>query len=144
MERRYAVNAMKRPWVWIATGLFAFLVWVIGLANAGADAVFFDLAKAVPMGDKVGHFLLFGGLTLAVNLALGARSFRLWRGAGCRVYVGTTAVAFVVVLEELSQAWFPTRTLDVRDLLADGLGIACFSAVTAWWAARAGARAEAV
>lgn len=129
-------EAMKRPWVWIAAGFFALLVWVICLANAGADAVFFDIAKTLPMGDKVGHFVLFGGLTLAVNLALRTRSFRIWRGSRIRVYAGTAVVGVFVVLEELSQAWFPARTLDVRDLLADGLGIACFTALTAWVAAR--------
>lgn len=124
-------RAIKRPSVWMALGFCAFLGWVIGLANAGKDAVFFDLAKALPWGDKVGHFFLFGLLALVMNLALGGWSFALWRRAKVRVYLGSALVLVFVAVEELSQAWFPTRSCDGWDLTADVLGIAFFTWVTA-------------
>lgn len=124
-------GTIKRPSVWIAAGFGVFLVWVIRRANAGADAVFFDLARAVPMGDKLGHFLLFGLLAWAMNLALAGRSFLLWRRPAVRMYFGTAGVLVLVTVEELSQAWFPSRTCDVRDWVADVLGIAFFTWVSA-------------
>lgn len=126
-----AFGMMKRPSVWMAAGFGAFLVWVIALANAGQDAVFFDLARALPWGDKLGHFFLFGVLALVVNLALGGWSFALWRRPEVRVYGGSALVFVFVAVEEMSQAWFPTRSCDGWDLAADTLGIAFFTWVTA-------------
>ena len=131
---------IKRPSVWVALGFGAFLVWVIGRANAGADLVFFDLARALPWGDKLGHFFLFGVLTLVVNLALRGWSFPLWRRPVVRVYGGSALVWVFVAAEELSQAWFPTRSCDGWDLAADTLGIAFFTWVTAWVLRARGAR----
>jgi VanZ family protein len=64
--------------------------------------------------DKLGHFLMFGSLSLlAVGFFGRARAFRV-----------ACVLAAISAFEELSQAWFPARTLDVGDLAANLLGIA--------------------
>lgn len=70
--------------------------------------------------------MLDGLLTLLLNLSLELRTLSLGL---LRLYFGTFAVALLALVEELSQAWLPYRTLDAQDLLADAFGIAAFSLV---------------
>ena len=79
--------------------------------------------------DAGNVFALFGLLTLGLNLVTGGRS---WRCGPLNLYWGATLVFVVAALEELSQAWFPNRTLDITDLMADVVGILVFS-----WLSRA-------
>ncbi|MGX9726474.1 MAG: VanZ family protein [Candidatus Electronema sp. VV] len=107
-----------------AAGFFAFICWIIWLADTGRSSVFFDLVKMLPYGDKLGHFCLFGLLTLGSNAALQFRKARLgWIAAP----LGSLLVLCFVLLEEFSQHFVPGRTLDLLDLLADGAGIALFT-----------------
>lgn len=117
---------------------FLFLCWIIYLANTGASSVFFDLVKSLPFGDKLGHFGLYGLLTLLLNLALGCREFRLGRFT---VLVGSAVVLLFAVGEELTQFFLPTRTADLTDVIADVVGILLFGRLAVWLYARAG-RAE--
>lgn len=112
---------------------FAFLLWVIYLANTGADFILFDLIRTIPYGDKIGHFCLFGLLTLGVNTAL---KFNTLNFIILRIYVGTLLVTIFVVGEELSQYFIPTRTLDAGDLLADAAGILVFTTASYLLAAK--------
>lgn len=105
-----------------------FILWIIYLANTGSSSVFFDLVHTTPYGDKIGHFFLFGILTLTFNLAT---KFRTLRIVNLNIYYGTLIVSIFVLLEELSQGFIPSRTLDIRDLAADTLGIATFSCLSA-------------
>lgn len=108
-------------------GFIGFIFWIIYQANTGGQSIFFDLVKNTRDGDKIGHFALFGVLTLGCNIALRYRVLR-WRFLG--VYWGTVLVSIFVVLEELSQGFIPRRTLDARDLYADGIGILAFTLLT--------------
>ncbi|MGR0480641.1 MAG: VanZ family protein [Candidatus Electronema sp. V4] len=107
-----------------AAGFFAFICWIIWLADTGRSSIFFDLVKMLPYGDKLGHFCLFGLLTLGSNAALQFRKVRFGRMAAL---LGSLLVLCFVLLEELSQHFFPRCTLDLLDLLADGAGIALFT-----------------
>lgn len=100
----------------------AFVVGVVGLADAGGTHAVFSFVDAVPYGDKLGHFLLIGLLALLVDLALGCRDVR-------RVPLGPAIVSVLVLAEELSQLALPTRTFDGLDLAADVIGIVLFVAV---------------
>lgn len=100
-----------------------FIVWIIFSANTGRNNIFFDFVNWLPFGDKFGHFFLFGFLTLGVNFALKFKRFKYWK----LLPLGTLLVAVFVVIEELSQAFFPNRTLDIIDLIADGFGIMFFT-----------------
>jgi predicted small integral membrane protein len=92
------------------------------------------LIEAVPNGDKVGHFSVFGGLAfLTARIAPGRRVFRRAAGyAAGGVPLGVLALLLGAGLEELSQAWIPVRHCDPWDFLADALGIA----VATWLALR--------
>ncbi|MDI4650633.1 MULTISPECIES: VanZ family protein [Pseudoalteromonas] len=119
----------QRILVLIAIGFFGFIGWVIYLANTGQKSVFFELVAAIPYGDKLGHFCLFGLLTLFINLAF---KFKTMTVAGRPIYLAVLIVSTFVILEELSQYFVESRTLDFVDLIADFAGIAVFSAISAW------------
>ncbi|MDC0661034.1 VanZ family protein [Marinobacter sp. SS21] len=119
---------MRKPIGWLTLAFFVFLLWIIYLADTGSTALI-QLVSQVPHGDKLGHLLLYGLLTLLLNLALELRTVSLGR---LRLYFGTVAVTLFALCEELTQAWLPHRTLDAQDLLADALGIAVFSLLSRW------------
>ncbi len=104
-----------------------FIGWVIYLANTGQSSIFFQLVRAVPYGDKLGHLFLFGFLTLGLNVVLNYKTFNLKQRG---IYYGSTIVGTVVLLEELSQYFLPNRTFDVSDLGADITGIFLFSVIS--------------
>lgn len=111
---------------------FSFILWIIYTANTGGSSVFFELVAAIPYGDKLGHILLFGILTLAANICFKFSSYRLSlpfvaQPKGASIYWGTTLVLIFVCIEEMSQAFIPSRTFDWLDLTADGVGISLFS-----------------
>jgi hypothetical protein len=86
-----------------------------------------------PFGDKVGHFIIFGLLSLLVNLSVlgtGAPSDSSTPASAetKRTVIKTSLIlALIVGLEEFSQRWFPSRTSDWFDLFASYLGIASFA-----------------
>lgn len=113
--------------VGIAAVLFVFIVCISALADAGAQTALFDAIRNTPYGDKVCHFLLFGVLAFFVNRAF---AFRTWSVLGVQVPVGPALVLALATLEELSQRYFPERTLDLVDWLADFFGVASFTWVS--------------
>ena len=104
----------------VLVAFVAFLAALIALADSGHGQQFFQLAKKVPAGDKIGHFALFGTLSFLVNLVLGAREIRLWRFT---LLKGSVIVGSIVTVEEFSQLFFRSRSCDLGDLTADILGI---------------------
>lgn len=83
-----------------------------------------------PYGDKVGHFVLFGLLSLVVNLSV----FEARPNADRKrlAVITSLILALLIGLEEISQIWFHTRSADVFDWLASCSGVAFF----AWLAVR--------
>ncbi len=104
----------------IAVVFFSFILWIIYLANTGNQNLLFEMVGNIPFGDKLGHLVLFGALTLLVVVASQFRCITLGR---FNCYYGALAVTLFVVVEELSQVFFPTRTFDLSDLFADAVGI---------------------
>ncbi len=119
------MSARHLRWV-LALAFLLFLLWLMVMADRGQSHLLFDLAHATPHGDKIGHLLLFATLTLLANAALGYR--RLWPG----ILLGSLLVLLFALGEELSQAWFPNRTLDLLDALADLMGIASANLFGLW------------
>jgi polysaccharide biosynthesis protein VpsQ len=82
-----------------------------------------------PNGDKVGHFVLMGLLSLLVNLGVlsgpGRRTLR-------RAITASLVVAGVVALEEFSQQFFPGRNSSWADLASSLAGIIVFGGL-AWF-----------
>ncbi len=103
---------------------FAFLLWVLFLANTGADSIWFDFVRSFPYGDKVGHIGLFGVLTMLSIVGTGFYSILMGR---YHLYIGALFVIIFVVIEELSQLFIALRAFDVFDLTADFVGISLAS-----------------
>lgn len=111
----------------VSVTFLGFIIWVIYQANTGQHSIFFELVRCIPYGDKVGHFCLFGLLALGANFAFKLKSYSV---LSYNLYIGSSVVFLFVLLEELSQYFIPSRTLDIADLLADALGILTFSLIT--------------
>ena len=116
---------MKKVSIILAAAFFLFIIVIVVLADQGRLPGFVTVLVDFPNGDKVGHFLLMGGLSLLVNLALPACSDR-------RHILAILLVALLVSLEEASQAWFGTRHPDLADLAASLVGIVCLGGL-GWW-----------
>lgn len=104
-----------------------FIAWVIYMADMGISSVFFDVVKTVPCGDRIGHVLLFGLLTLGLNASLDYRSLPY---ANTGLQLGSCLVLVFTIAEELAQRLYPARTFDIVDIVANLAGIALFSAVS--------------
>ena len=120
---------MQKFFIAIFSCFFLFILWVIYLANTGQPSVFFELVRLIPYGDKIGHIVLFGFLTLFANVATSFRGVRIGK---VHCYWGAIVVMAFVAVEELSQALIPTRTLDVVDFTADLVGIFAFTFISRW------------
>lgn len=100
------------------------VILVIALADTQRLGFLYVVYK-FPHGDKVGHFVVFGLLSLLVNLAVlesrpktAKRPLLLWTNVVLAVVIGA---------EELSQIWVPWRTSSIWDLLASYVGVAFFA-----------------
>ena len=116
--------------------VFALICWVIDLANRGGHNPLLGVLLSLPLGDKLGHFLLYGGLAGLLDWA--------WRQRNTRLpLMGPVPTAAWVVLafsalEEVTQLFTATRSPDVVDLLANLLGVGAFCACGRWVARRRG------
>ncbi|MEL6626136.1 MAG: VanZ family protein [Bacteroidota bacterium] len=104
----------------ITIAFLILIVSIIWIVDTGRGTAVLDMVHRIPFGDKMGHFLFMGTLSLLVNLSFKLRTFTVW---GREVLLGTTLVLIVVTLEELSQGFVPTRNLSFQDWVADFLGI---------------------
>lgn len=123
----------------LTLGFFGWLCWVIYLADTAQKFFFFELIRELPGGDKVGHCCLFGALAWLLNRSLQFRSFRLGPVA---LQLGAVLVMVFAVGEEFSQRFFPNRTFDWVDLLADGCGIGLVTLLQMGWRRRRTAAAS--
>jgi polysaccharide biosynthesis protein VpsQ len=101
-----------------------FIVGIILLADFGMLGIL-GVVNRIPHGDKVGHFLLYGVLTLLVELAL-IRSRPDLRPSLVALRVALI-LALLIGLEEFSQLYFPNRSFDLVDLAFSYLGVIFFS-----------------
>lgn len=119
-------NIMKNWASYTAAGFFAFILWVISVANTNIHSPIFDWVKAMPYGDKFGHLVIFGTLTYLSILAFKRRCLSL---LGLNIYWGFAIVVAFVIAEECSQLFIASRTFDLKDLTADFLGISMATAL---------------
>ena len=109
-------------WLTIFFGLF--IILIIVLADTGNLGIL-QLVNRIPLGDKVGHFTLYGILTLLINLT----SFRSVPAQGRKriAVISDLILALLIGLEEFSQQNFSNRTFSLSDLTASYLGVIFFS-----------------
>lgn len=109
---------------YLAIAFSLFIIGVIVLADRGQLAILGFLNR-IPFGDKIGHFVLYGILTLLLDLALFRSLPRLDR----RLLSLRIALILILLigLEEFSQQFFPNRSFDLVDLAFSYLGVIFFS-----------------
>lgn len=109
---------------WLAILFSLFIVAIIVLADLGRLGLL-SVINRIPFGDKMGHFILYGILTLLIDLTL----LRSLRGLSSRLLVFRVALilALLIGLEEYSQQFFAKRTFNLADLASSYLGVLFFS-----------------
>ena len=116
---------------WLAILFGLFILTIILLADLGKLGFLYSLYD-FPYGDKVGHFILYGILTLLIDLTLLPSSARkssstiISSRRRVAVRVGLF-LAVAITVEEFSQQYFSNRTFDMIDLGASVLGVMFFS-----------------
>jgi hypothetical protein len=109
---------------YIAILFTLFIVLIIVLADAGRLSIL-AFINSIPYADKVGHFVLYGILTLLVDLTvLGGR---LKTTPKLIVIQWGLILALLIGLEEFSQRYFQSRHSDIVDLTASYAGVIFFS-----------------
>ena len=124
---------------WLARRVLCCLVAFVLLADSGAIADLLFKVHAFPMGDKLVHFVLAGGMAALSVVTLCS----YWpRRPLSAVGVASLAVGVGVTLEEFSNRWFEHRGWSLEDLAANYLGILCLGTLPAlvWIALRAAFR----
>jgi VanZ family protein len=106
-----------------------FIGFVILSANNGWDFFFFSWVKYLPLGDKMAHFILVGGVSFFVNLLLAVRMYKIGKTT---VLLGSFIVFTFITIEEFSQMFLIRRNFDLLDLTANYLGIFIFGQLAYW------------
>ena|SRR5256885_3919787 len=109
---------------WLAGVYILLLCAIVFLVDQKRFQFLFKFVRETPYGDKLGHFLLMGGFSFILNMAMGCATIKVWR---LRLLKGSLIVALVVTLEEFSQLFIRYRTFDLIDLTCDYLGIFLFA-----------------
>lgn len=117
---RDAVRRLCFLMKWLALAFVVFIMAVIVGTDMGVLPQTIRSLYDFPNGDKVGHFVLFGLLSLILNLTFLSRPH-----ADSRRLILTVSLILsaLIGLEEWSQSLFPSRTMDIFDLLASYAGI---------------------
>ena len=109
---------------WITIFFTLFIILVIVFADLGLLGIL-GFINRIPYGDKIGHFILYGVLTLLLDLTfIQTQPHHLPRRVVLRVGF---ILSLLIGLEELSQQYFSNRTFSVLDLAFSYLGVAFFS-----------------
>jgi hypothetical protein len=102
---------------------FSFIGWIIFQANSGSKNIFFDLVDLIPYGDKLGHFILYGTLSILTTIAF---NYKYLLVISYRLPIGAIIVLVIAIVEEVSQIFLSNRTFDMVDISADIAGIFIF------------------
>ncbi len=97
-------------------GLLLLALVIVADLNLAPDLL--SVIYVLPFGDKIGHFILMGVMSLLLNVWTQPSRVTPLR-------ISRTSLFFfaIVAIEEASQIFFPTRTVSWIDLSADMAGI---------------------
>jgi polysaccharide biosynthesis protein VpsQ len=109
---------------WLTVLFTVFILVIIVLADTDRLGLL-KIINTLPLGDKLGHFLLYGILALLINLTL-FRSLPSRTRTSIAVTSGLI-LALLIGIEEFSQQYFSSRTYSLGDLTASYLGVIFFS-----------------
>jgi polysaccharide biosynthesis protein VpsQ len=114
METTAKPNSLKR--LLYPASFFAVLLAIIYKADTANYNFAFHVVGMIPYGDKIAHAILYVIMVYLLNYGMnGKRIFR--------IEIGTLLVMSFAFAEEVSQLYFPSRSFDWFDLLADAVGI---------------------
>lgn len=114
METSVKPNPMKRAIYPVS--FFIVLSAIIVKADTANYNFAFHVVGMIPYGDKIAHAILYGILVYLILYAFDG----IWKKA---FLIVPGAVLAFAAAEEFSQLYFPSRTFDWFDLLADVIGI---------------------
>ena len=109
---------------WLTILFALFIILIIVLADLGKLGIL-QIFNQIPLGDKAGHFILYGILVLLINLTLFS-SFPSQSRKRVAIISGLI-LALLIGLAEFSQRNFSNRTFSLGDLTASYLGLIFFS-----------------
>jgi hypothetical protein len=112
---------MKRVVPILAAATFIGLfTWIVVIADRGDGGKWWPFLEKLPMGDKIGHVGLVGTLSFLCNLAF----FLKQPGWLPKAITRVTLILFAILtLEEIAQAFIPTRTCELGDWVANLIGL---------------------
>jgi len=105
---------------WLAFAFSIFIIVVIVLADMGTLPGLIRGLYDFPNGDKLGHFILYGILSLLLNLAF---TLRPGPNLSRTILTVSLVLALLIGLEEWSQSLFGSRSMDIVDLLSSYAGV---------------------
>ena len=114
---------MKKLFITLGVLFSLFVLFIWQRADQGQLPAFITVLYNFPHGDKVGHFMLMGLLTFVVCLPFCRGE---WGRTKKRILIVMSIVVVIITLEEISQHFFSSRSMDVVDLLCSYAGILCF------------------
>ena len=109
---------------WLTLLFTIFIILIIVLADSGKLGLL-RIINQIPWGDKAGHLILYGILTLLLDLTF-IRSLPHRSPKRIVAFMGLILV-LIIGLEEYSQQYFSERTFDLVDLTFSYLGVGAFS-----------------
>ena len=109
---------------WLTIFFALFIILIIVLADQGKLGIL-RVINQIPYGDKAGHFILYGILTLLFDLTF----IQARRDLSPNLLVLRVGLilALIIGLEEFSQRYFISRHSDWVDLTFSYLGVIFFS-----------------
>ena len=112
------LNLLKR--IIYPTAFFGFICFIIYQADTAHYNFAFRMVGKIPYGDKIGHIVLYGLMAFLLNYGLDGKKW-------FKFHIGSLVVLIFSVAEEMSQAYFPSRSFDYADILASIIGIILFT-----------------
>ncbi len=103
----------------LVTAAFLFVIANIGLETPLGLTIKKTIGT-IPLADKSLHFLLLAVLSFLVNASMRRRRVNL---LGVNLLLGSLLVALGITLEEISQAFIPSRHFELMDMVCNYAGI---------------------
>lgn len=110
--------SLSRLMIFVVTVVSSCLVLTI--AYTGNGTFWFSFLKYIPGGDKTGHVVLLGSLSLSISWVLRYKGFRIFN---TKIHYGVSVVCAFITFEEFCQILSIHRTFDLIDLLCNYIGI---------------------
>lgn len=100
------------------------IIALIAIVDNGPMPASLHAVYDFPLGDKAGHFVLFGVFAFTANFALaGLTEYKAQRS---HFIILNAAIFTAVTIEEFSQLFIAMRNFSLFDLFSGYAGIVCF------------------